>query len=106
MVKIVIVAVALLSNSWVMASHESIDRLEAIHRQVDCFQCAVDTGLTNDSMKNFPNQYMLFLAGQAVEREFEDQNALASWFSRYIQHSFRDRLMGSLIVKAFRCPTD
>ena len=89
-----------------MAAQELIDRLEDIHRQVDCFQFAVDTGLTNDSTKDLPNQYMLFLAGQVVEREFEDQSALASWFSRYIQHSFRDRLMGSLIAKAFRCPTD
>ena len=89
-----IVAVALLSNSWVMASQELIDRLEDIHHEVDCFQFAVDTGLTNDSTKDLPNQYMLFLAGQVVEREFEDQSALASWFSRYIQHSFRDWLMG------------
>ena len=101
-----IVAVALLSNSWVMASQELIDRLEAIHRQVDCFQFAVDTGSTNDTMKDLPNRYMLFLASQAVEREFEDQNALASWSGRYIQDGFRDRLMGSLIAKAFRCPTD
>ena len=106
MIKSIIVVVALISNSWVMASQELIDRLEVIHRQVDCFQFAVDTGLKNDSMKDLPNQYMLFLAGQAVEREFEDQNALASWSGRYIQDSFRDRLMGSLIAKAFRCPTD
>ena len=89
-----------------MASQEFIDRLEAIYRQVDCFQFAVDTGLTNDSMKNLPNQYMLFLAGQAVESRFEDQNALASWSGRYNQDGFRDRLIGSLIAKAFRYPTD
>ena len=49
---------------------------------------------------------MLSLASRAVGRDFEDQNALASWFSRYIQDGFRGRLMGSLIAKAFRCPTD
>ncbi len=88
MVKIMIVPVALISNSWVMASQGLIDRLEAIHRQVDCFQFAVDTGFTNDSMKDFPKQYMLFLAGRAVEHEFKDQNARASWSGRYIQDGF------------------
>lgn len=106
MVKIIIVVVALGSNSWVMASQELIDRIEVIHHEVDCAQFAVDAGFTAGSMEDLPNRYMLFLAGQAVEREFEDQNALASWSGRYIQDSFRDRLLGSLIAKAFRCPTD
>ena len=101
-----IVAVALVSNSWVMASQELIDRLEAIHHEGECSQFAVDTGSINDSMKDLPNRYMLFLAGRAVEREFEDQNARASCSSRYIQDSFRGRLMGLLIGKVFRCPTD
>jgi hypothetical protein len=106
MKRIIIVAVALISNSWVMASQELIDRLEAIHHEVECFQFAVDTDLTNDSMKDLSNRYMLFLASQAIGREFEDQRALANWSGRYVQDGFRDRLMGSLIAKSFRCPTD
>ena len=55
-----IVAVALVSNSWVMASQELIDRLEAIHHEVDCSQFAVDTGSINDSMKDLSNRYSSF----------------------------------------------
>ncbi len=106
MKRIAVVAFALISNSWVMASQELIDRLEVIYRDVDCVQFAVDTDLTNDSMKDLSNRYMLFLASQAIGREFEDQRALAKWSGRYIQDGFRDRLMGSLIAKSFRCPTD
>ena len=101
-----LVAVALFSSSWVMASQELIDRLEVIYRDVDCVQFAVDTDLKNDSMKDLSNRYMLFLANQAIGRKFEDQRALAKWSGRYIQDGFRDRLMGSLIAKSFRCPTD
>ena len=101
-----LVAAALISNSWVMASQELIDRLEVIYRDVDCVQFAVDTDSTNDSIKDLSNRYMLFLANQTIGREFEDQRALANWSDRYIQDGFRDRLMGSLIAKSFRCPTD
>jgi len=106
MKRIAVIAVALISNSSVMASQELIDRLEVIHRDVDCVQFAVDTDLTNDSMKDLSNRYMLFLASQAIGREFEDQRALANWSGRYIEDGFRDRLMGSLIAKSFRCPAD
>ena len=106
MKRIIVVTVALISNSWVMASQELIDRLEVIYRDVDCVQFAVDTDLKNDSMKDLSNRYMLFLANQAIGRKFEDQPALANWSGRYIQDGFRDRLMGSLIAKSFRCPTD
>ena len=101
-----LVAVALFSSSWVMASQELIDRLEVIYRDVDCVQFAVDTDLKNDAMKDLSNRYMLFLANQAIGRKFEDQRALAKWSGRYIQDGFRDRLMGSLIAKSFLCPTD
>ena len=74
----IVVAGASFSNSWVLASQQLIGGLEIIHREVDRFQFAFDTGSTNDSMNDLPNRYMLFLARRAIGREFEDQNALAN----------------------------
>lgn len=83
-----LVAVALISDSWVMASQELIDRLEVIHRDIDCFQFAVDTDSTNGSMRDLSNRYMLLLPSQAIGREFEDQRALANWSGRYFSRWF------------------
>ena len=44
---------------------------------------------------------MLFQAGRAIGREFEDQNALAFWSGRYIEDGFRDRLIRSAIARSF-----
>lgn len=101
MITMIIGAVALVFNSRVMASQAMIDRIEVMHRELDCLQFSSYPGPINDSMNDFPNQHMLFLAGRAIRRGFEDQNALANWSGRYIEDGFRDLLIGSLIAKSF-----
>lgn len=106
MTRIIITAVALVCNSWVMASQELVNRVEEISSEVDCLRFASRVDSTSKSINDLPDRYMLFLAGQATGRRFKDQNALANWFGRNVEDGFRDRLMSSLIAKAFQCPTD
>jgi hypothetical protein len=93
MTRIIITAVALVCNSWVMASQELVNRVEEISSEVDCLRFASRVDSTNKSINDLPDRYMLFLAGQATGRRFKDQNALANWFGRNVEDGFRDRLM-------------
>ena len=106
MKKILIASTLLFLPPWVLASQSLLDRIETVHQALDCQRYTLEFGADYRSVSQLPEQYMLFVAERVTGRDYQNQDELADWSSRYLEGKYRDRFIASLISKSFRCPSD
>ena len=106
MKKILISSTLVFLAPWVSASQSLLDRIETVHRAVDCRRYAVEFDADYRLFNHLPDRYMLFIATRVTGRDYKNQGELADWSVRYLEAKYRDRFIASLISKSFRCPTD